>query len=80
MAGEDLSLMDEGLRFVEEADLVILTLGDKYGTCSLASMGEGIDSTYINLLKCQEAFIERAAQFRKPLVGIHFPEDLFPAM
>lgn len=72
VAGEDLSLMDEGLRFVEEADLVILTLGDKYGTCSLASMGEGIDSTYINLPKCQEAFIERAAQFRKPLVGIHF--------
>ena len=51
---------------------MILTLGGKHGTCSMASMGEGIDSTDINLPKCQDAFIRKAAQLGKPLVGVHF--------
>ena len=38
----------------------------------MASMGEGIDSTDINLPKCQDAFIRKAAQLGKPLVGVHF--------
>ena len=56
----------------KQADIVILTLGGKHGTCSMASMGEGIDSTDINLPKCQDAFIRKAAQLGKPLVGVHF--------
>ena len=51
---------------------MILTLGGKHGTCSMASMGEGIDSTDINLPKCQDAFIRKAAQLGKLLVGVHF--------
>lgn len=72
IAGKDMSLMEDALELIEKSDLVLLTLGDKYGTCSLASMGEGIDSTNINLPLCQEQFLQRAAESGKPLVGIHF--------
>ncbi len=48
-AGDDLSGHEEALRAAAEADLVILTLGGKHGTGSIASMGEGIDASEIGL-------------------------------
>ena len=57
---------------VKEADLVILTLGGKHGTCSMSSMGEGVDGSNINLPKGQDEFIKRAAAFGKPMVGVDF--------
>lgn len=72
IAGDDLSHLDEALEAVKEADLVIMTLGGKNGSCSVASMGEGVDGTNINLPFCQETFIRRAAELGKPMVGIHF--------
>lgn len=72
IAGEDQSGFEEALKAVEEADLVLLTLGGKHGTCSMASMGEGVDSTNINLPLCQDAFILAAASYKKPMVGVHF--------
>ena len=71
-AGDDRSGFTEALDLVRQADLVILTLGGKYGTGSIATMGEGIDSTDINLPSAQDAFILEAAKFGKPMVGIHF--------
>lgn len=72
VAGADESHFAEALRAVREADLVIMTLGGKHGTCSMASMGEGVDASNINLPPCQEAFIRKAAELGKPLVGVHF--------
>ncbi len=72
VAGNDLSHMDEALDAVRAADLVIMTLGGKNGSCSVASMGEGVDGTNINLPVCQDTFIQRAAKLGKPLIGIHF--------
>ena len=72
IAGDDLSHIDEALEAVAEADLVIMTLGGKNGSCSVASMGEGVDGTNINLPFCQETFIRRAAELGKPMVGLHF--------
>ena len=72
IAGEDESRFEEALEAVREADAVILTLGGKHGTCSMASMGEGVDATDINLPKCQDEFIRAAAQYGKPLIGVHF--------
>lgn len=72
IAGEDCSGFDEALEIARRADVVILTLGGKYGTCSIASMGEGVDGACINLPACQDAFIHRAAELGKPLVGVHF--------
>lgn len=72
VAGADESHFAEALQAVKEADLVIMTLGGKHGTCSMASMGEGVDASNINLPPCQEAFIKKAAELGKPLVGVHF--------
>lgn len=72
IAGEDCSGFDEALEIARRADVVILTLGGKYGTCSIASMGEGVDGACINLPACQDAFIRRAAELGKPLAGVHF--------
>lgn len=72
VAGDDLSHIDEALETVRQADLVILTLGGKHGSCSVATMGEGVDGTNINLPVCQDTFIRRAAELGKPMVGVHF--------
>lgn len=72
IAGADQSGFAAALRAVEEADIVILTLGGKHGTCSMASMGEGVDASNINLPECQDAFIQLAADYHKPLIGVHF--------
>lgn len=72
IAGEDESHFEEALEKIKEADLVILTLGCKHGTCSMSSMGEGVDGSNINLPKGQDEFIKRAAAFGKPMVGVHF--------
>jgi len=69
--GGDRSRFEEALKVIEEADIAILTLGGRYGSCSVATTGEGVDSTDINLPACQEAFIREAAKLGKPLIGVH---------
>jgi len=71
IAGEDTSRIEEALEAVKAADLVIMTLGGKNGSCSVASMGEGVDAANINLPFCQERFIIRAAECGKPMIGVH---------
>ena len=71
IAGTDESRFAEALEMAEEADLLILTLGGKNGSGSIASMGEGVDGTDINLPPCQERFLEEAAKLGKPMIGIH---------
>lgn len=72
VAGNDQSGFAAALELIKEADLVIMTLGGKHGTCSLATMGEGVDAVDINLPECQDEFIKKAAELGRPLVGIHF--------
>lgn len=72
IAGADESFFEQALQAVKEADVAILTLGGKHGTCSMASMGEGVDASNINLPPCQDAFIREAARMGKPLIGVHF--------
>lgn len=72
IAGADESHFEEALRAAEEADVIILTLGGKHGTCSMASMGEGVDASNINLPEGQDTFIRKAAKLGKPMIGVHF--------
>jgi beta-glucosidase len=72
VAGNDMSGHEEALAVAREADLVILTLGGKYGTSSIASMGEGVDASDINLPICQESFLEKVAALNKGVVAVHF--------
>lgn len=70
-AGDDDSGHDEALEIAARADVVILTLGGKHGTSSIASMGEGIDATDISLPTCQDLLIGKLAGLGRPLVGVH---------
>jgi beta-glucosidase len=71
IAGTDASGHAEAIARAREADLVLLTLGGKHGTASIASMGEGIDATDINLPASQEELIRKLATLDVPLVGVH---------
>ena len=71
-AGADESLFEEALTICKRADLILLALGGKNGSGSIATMGEGLDGTDINLPPCQDAFIQEAKTLGKPMVGIHF--------
>ncbi|MGN1021852.1 MAG: glycoside hydrolase family 3 N-terminal domain-containing protein [Aristaeellaceae bacterium] len=71
-AGPDQSLFADALAIAAQADAVILTLGGKNGSGSIATMGEGVDGTDIGLPPCQDAFIRRVKQLGKPLIGVHF--------
>lgn len=70
--GNDCQYHEEALNIAKNADVIVLTVGDKYGTGSTASSGEGIDSTNINLPLCQETFIEKASTLGKPIVVVHY--------
>lgn len=72
IAGADQSQYEQALKAVQDADIAILTLGGKHGTCSMASMGEGVDASGINLPPCQDEFIKKAAELHTPLIGVHF--------
>ncbi|MDO4622019.1 MAG: glycoside hydrolase family 3 N-terminal domain-containing protein [Eubacteriales bacterium] len=72
IAGNDHSHFEEALAAMKDAELCILTLGGKHGSCSVASMGEGVDGVDINLPECQDAFLLEAAKLGVPMVGIHF--------
>lgn len=72
VAGNDMSHHEEALNLIAQSDLCIMTLGGKHGSCSVATMGEGVDGTDINLPECQEVFLREAAKLHKPLVGVHF--------
>lgn len=71
-AGADESGFAEALALARQADVVILTLGGKNGSGSIATMAEGVDGADINLPPCQDAFIREAARLGKPLIGVHF--------
>lgn len=72
VAGDDDSLHEEALAMAAGADLVIFTLGGKHGTSSIATTGEGIDATNVNLPKGQDVLIAKVAQLGKPMIGVHF--------
>ncbi len=72
IAGTDESGYADALAAVKDADLCLLTLGGRYSSSSISTMGEGVDSTDINLPACQEHFLREAAKLGKPLVGLHF--------
>lgn len=72
IAGNDHSGFSEALEAARDADVILLTLGGKHGSCSVASMGEGVDGSDINLPECQDAFLREVKKLGKPMVGIHF--------
>lgn len=71
VAGTDKAGFEEALDIARNADIVILTLGGKYGTRRTATMAEGVDAVDINLPEIQEAFLEQLEKLGKKTIGIH---------
>lgn len=71
VAGDDTSHYEEALEAIRNADAGILVLGGKWSSGSIATTGEGVDTTDINLPRCQELFLREAARLGKPLAGVH---------
>ena len=70
-SGTDTSHFDEALEAARKADIVIVTVGGKHGTSSIASMGEGIDATNIGLSPAQEEFLSLLGAVEAPVVAVH---------
>lgn len=71
-AGSDVGGMEEALRVAADADVVILTLGGKNGWGITSTVGEGVDSTEIDLPGRQEEFARRVYTLHKKTVVLHF--------
>jgi len=70
--GTDTSQFTEALDVAKDADLILMTLGGKWGSGSICTTGEGIDTMDIGLPVCQEQFIAEAAKLQIPMVGLAF--------
>lgn len=71
-AGYDLAGVEDALRVAAEADTVILTLGGKNGWGITSTVGEGVDSTSIDLPGRQEEFARQIYDLHKKTIVIHF--------
>ncbi len=71
-AGSDVAGMEEALRVAADADVVLLTLGGKNGWGITSTVGEGVDSTDIDLPGRQEEFARKVYALHKKTVVLHF--------
>ena len=71
-SGSDTAGMEEALNTAAQADVVILTLGGKNGWGITSTVGEGVDSTCIDLPGAQEAFARKVYGLHKKTVVLHF--------
>ncbi|MDR1929116.1 MAG: glycoside hydrolase family 3 C-terminal domain-containing protein [Treponema sp.] len=71
IAGNDRSGFEEALRAAKNADLVIMTLGGKYGWGDSCTIGEGIDSDKIGLTGVQEDLAREIYAAGTPTVLVH---------
>lgn len=71
-AGTDLGGMQEALNLAAESDIVILTLGGKNGWGVTSTVGEGVDSTSIDLPGRQEEFARAVYSLKKKTIVLHY--------
>ena len=71
-AGSDVSGMEEALNVAAQADAVIFTIGGKNGWGITSTVGEGVDSTNIDLPGRQEEFARAVYALHKKTVVLHF--------
>jgi beta-glucosidase len=71
VAGCDRGKFAEAVAAAKQADVVILTLGGKYGWGSSCTVGEGIDCDDIGLGGIQETFAQEITALGKPTVLVH---------
>ncbi|MCI8639024.1 MAG: hypothetical protein HFG41_07770 [Coprococcus sp.] len=75
-AGENIGGMEEALRAAAQADVVLLTIGGKNGWGATSTVGEGVDSTNIDLPGHQEEFARKVYNLHKKRLLFIMMEDL----
>ncbi len=71
IAGTDRKGFDSAVNAAKSADVVILTLGGKYGWGNNCTTGEGVDTDDIGLPGIQEEFAKRIFTTGTPCVMVH---------
>lgn len=71
VAGQDRSGFAKAVQIAGEADVVILTLGGKYGWGGSCTIGEGIDADDIGLMGVQEELALDILDIGKPTILVH---------
>ena len=70
--GADVGGVREALNIAADADAIVLTLGGKNGWGATSTVGEGVDSTDIDLPGRQEEFARQVYALNRKTVVIHF--------
>lgn len=71
-SGSDIGGEGEALDLAAEADVVLLTIGGKNGWGITSTVGEGVDSTSIDLPGKQAEFAEKVYALHKKTVVLHY--------
>lgn len=71
VAGYDRSGFTQAVQAAQQADVVILTLGGKYGWGGSCTIGEGIDTDEIGLMGVQEELALALIDTGKPVIVVH---------
>ncbi|MEW1947795.1 glycoside hydrolase family 3 N-terminal domain-containing protein [Pseudarthrobacter sp902506025] len=71
IAGTNRTGFDAAVAAAQDADVVILTLGGKYGWGSSCTSGEGIDTANVGLPGIQEELAQRIFETGTPAVMVH---------
>lgn len=71
IAGYDRSEFNSAIKLAEESDVVIMTLGGKYGWGGSCTIGEGIDTDDIGLPGVQEELALKVIGIGKPTIIVH---------
>ena len=71
IAGNDNSRFSAALDIVKNADVVILTIGGKYGWGANCTIGEGLDRDNIGLTGIQEELAKLVIETGKPTIVVH---------
>jgi beta-glucosidase len=71
VAGRDRTQFGEAVRAAEDSDVVILTVGGKYGWGGSCTVGEGIDTDDVGLTGVQEELALRLIETGTPVIVVH---------
>lgn len=71
VAGYDRSMFEEAIKLAKESDVVVLTIGGKYGWGGSCTIGEGIDTDNIGLTGVQEELALKLIETETPVVIVH---------
>lgn len=71
VAGQDRTRFEEAVQLAKDSDVVILTVGGKYGWGGSCTIGEGIDSDDVGLTGVQEELALKLTATGTPVIVVH---------